>query len=170
MGGVVVARTTREGQPASDGERPVPLVEAQPELGRGHLDRRREARVQVDVGDVVDSGARQLNDGTTARADGGGRAEIGALGHEPVVVAVGTGVDEDLAVLGHARRAGGGGRAHDEGRRLVGLDVGVHQLEVGEADHPVVGRGGADLLRGAGDGRPRRRVLGRHLREPGPQA
>ena len=59
MGDVVVPWPTRERQTAGDGERPTRIAERQSQFGRGHLNRRRKARVDVDQVDVVDPDARQ---------------------------------------------------------------------------------------------------------------
>ena len=61
MADVVVPGTAGEPEPAGHRQRPARIVEGQAELARGDLHGAREARVQVDVGDVIDAdpGERQ---------------------------------------------------------------------------------------------------------------
>ncbi len=116
MGAVVVARATAEGQPAGHGEGPVRVVVGQAELGGGDLDRRREARVQVDWAELVDGGAGQGQGRGPGQPDGRGGVEVEPVGEEPVVVGVCPGQGEDPAVLGDAGRPGRRHRAEDERR------------------------------------------------------
>jgi hypothetical protein len=67
---VVVAGAAREAEPAGDGQRPVGLVESESQFGGADLHRRREAGVEVDVGDVVDADARQRQRGPARETDG----------------------------------------------------------------------------------------------------
>ena len=136
---------------------------------RRDLHGRREAGVEVDVGEVisVDPGQRQ---GLAARqAHGRRRAEVVALGEVVVVVRVRAAVREHPAIAGHAERLGPLGGAEDHGRALLHGVVRVHPLRVREPDHPVVGAGGADLLGAVGLLDPGVRVGAGHLAEAGPE-
>ena len=140
-----------------------------PSDGRPELNRRREAGVEIDDLDIVDADAGQLQGGPAAGPDGGRLGQGPAIRHVRVLVAVGAGVREHPAVLGHAERPGLVDRAHDERRGLVDIVVGVHVLRVGEPDHPVLRGGRADLLRRPGLPGPGVGVRGGDLREPRPQ-
>src|SRR5207253_8579065 len=89
VGAVVVAGAAREAQAAGDGEGAVGLVETEAQLGGADLHGRGEARVEVDVGNVVHADARQLEHGAGDGADRRRRVQVGPLGNEPVVVGVG---------------------------------------------------------------------------------
>ena len=60
MRDVVVPRAARERQASGDGQRSARIAERQSQFGGGHLDRRREAGVDVDQVDVVDADAGQF--------------------------------------------------------------------------------------------------------------
>ena len=160
----VVPRSAREAQPAVHGQL---TVHPEPELTQGQLHRRREARVQVHVGDVVDVGSGQGQRTVARHADGGRRGEVQALGHH-AVLAVGPRQREHPSILGDAEGLRPLDRADDASRRHVHVGVGHHPLGVREADHAVVlGRRG-DLRGGVGVPAPGVGVVPGHLREPRP--
>ena len=109
--GVVVDRSAREAEPAGDGERPA-VVGADAERVAADLHRRREARVEVEVRDVVDADAGRRERGRAGGRDRGRLGERPPFGDEPVVVRLGRGVQEHHAVVGDAGGA----------RRLVGTE------------------------------------------------
>ena len=104
-----------------------------------------------------------------ARRMAGERCSSARLRDEPRVVGVGAREREDPALLGHSRRPGRLGRAHDVARTLVDLQVGRAQLGVGERDHAVRRTGGDDLGRRARRADPGVGVAGGHLAEARPQ-
>ena len=120
--------------------RPRPSSSAR-ELHRGG-----EARVEVDVRDVVGSGADVLEGSRAAGRDRGRAVEALALGDVPLVGGGGSRVGEHPALGGDAEPARDRRRADDHGSRLVDLDVGVVQLAVGVGDQPVLRPGGDQLL------------------------
>ena len=146
VGHVVRARAAGERQAAGHGGRPRRVLEVHAELARPDLHRRREARVQVEVGDVVDPHAGVAECRLGAGRESGGAAELDALAREPVVGAGGGGAREDPAVARDARVLGGLRRAGDNRGALIDLDVGVEQLEVGDRDRAVALARGHDLL------------------------
>ena len=155
MGPVVVARASGEGQAPGHRQGTVRVVIGQPELGGGDLHRRGEARIEVDMADLVDGGAGQSKGCSPGQPDCRGRVEVGAVGEEPVVLGIGASQREDPAVTGHTGGLRRSGRTQDDGCPLVDLEVRRQQLGVGIADHPV----------GLGD---RRQLLSCHrLAQPG---
>ena len=140
-----------------------------PSSRAGDLDGAREARVDVEVRDVVDAGAGRVQCGARGEADRRRRVQVLALAHEPVVVGVAGGLRVDPAVALDAELDRDRLRAEDQRRRLVGLDVRVQQLGVRLRDEPVVRSGRGDLGGGALLRRPRVRVRRGDAREPGPE-
>ncbi len=170
VGAVVVAGAAREGQPAGHAQRPVGVVDRQPEGGRADLHRGGEAGVEVDRAEVVGlhPGVRQRRG--AGRGDRGRGGQVGALGDEPLVDRRRAGVHEDPALLRHARGLRRGDAGDDEAGGQVDLQVGAHQLGVGVAHRAVVGGDRGQLVGRAGGGVPGVRVGGGGHREPGPQA
>ena len=66
---VVVPRATREGE--TSGHRKRPGIARQAQFGGGHLDRRREAGIEVDVVDVAEAHAAQFEHSPTRDPDCG---------------------------------------------------------------------------------------------------
>ena len=106
LAAVVVERPAGEGQPAGDREGPV-VADAQ--LGGRELHRRREARVQVEVGQVADADAGGLEGGGAGQAEDGGAVQFPAFADPHGVEAGTAGHREDPAVPGHAEGLGPGG-------------------------------------------------------------
>ena len=147
VGDVVVPRSARERQSAGHGERTRRIVRREPEFLGGDLDRGREARVQVDMSDVVD-------------ADAGERRALGA----PRRGWRATSADRPgwRRLTCRARRCRCAGTPIDHAARRAAsaastehmsnaapcstVVVRVHELRIREADPPVVGTGRADLL------------------------
>jgi acetyl-CoA C-acetyltransferase len=154
-----------EGEPAGHRQGPGRIVVGQAELGGGDLHGRGEARVEVEVGHLVDGHAGQRQRGGSAQADGGGRVEVGPVGEEPVVLGVGARQREDPPVAGDPGGLGRRGRAEDDGGALVDLHVGGEQLRVGVVDHPVGLRRGGHLVGGPRVAEPGMGVARRHLGE-----
>ncbi len=151
----VVPRAAGEPQPAVDRERER-VVDA--ELLDRELHGRREARVQVQVAQLLDAHVGQLERQVPGCPDGGGGHEVAALGHG-AVLAVGAGMHEHPAVLRDAQGSGPVGRADDDGGRHVDVGVRHHALGVREPDQPVVRRGGRDLVGRVGLAAPGERVV-----------
>ena len=145
---VVVPRPAGEAHAAGDGQL---AVEAEAQLVGRDLHRRREARVEVDVGQVVDADAGEL-EGAAARP-GGWRAR--STGRPGWTRTSGRGrrrrLGEHPPILGDAERLGAGSTEH----RMRPAPCSTMLLEFirfvyGIADHAVVRRGGGDLLGGVG--------------------
>ena len=116
-------------------------------MGR-HLNRGREARVDVDEVDVVDGDAGQLHRAAARDPDRRRAVELGAFTDGVGVVGVGARVRENPTVARNLEMLGLGNRGQDQHGRLVDHVVRVHQLGVGPADHAVGRRGLPDLLGG----------------------
>ena len=157
VGRVVVHRSAREAEAAGDGERARRVGE--PDLAHRDLHCRREARIEVEVCDVVDTDCRCLEHVGNGRTERGRTGQGVAFGDEPVVVRLGTRVQVHHAIVGDAGGAGGLVRAQQDRGALVDVDVRAHPLRVREHHHAVVGGHGADLARGVRGARPRVRVV-----------
>ncbi|CPR06143.1 hypothetical protein BN971_00716 [Mycobacterium bohemicum DSM 44277] len=102
-------------------------------------------------------------------ADGRRPVQLVALGQRKGVVRVGARLRKHPALGGHVQLPRPLDRREDQRRALVDHVVGVHQLGVGPADHPVLRTRPADLLGGDGFADPGVRVVDRHRVEAGPQ-
>ena len=116
MAAVVVAGPAGERQTAGHRQGTAGVVDRQPEFERRDLHGCGEARVQVDVLDVIDAdtrlGERRFADGPQRRRC----REVTAFGHEPLVV-------------GRRGRRGGDAR-QDQAAGEIDLQVGAQQLRV----------------------------------------
>ncbi len=166
---VVVPGSAGERQPAGDRERAARIVVWEPEFRGGDLYRGREARVEVEMVDVVGTDAGHLEDLPADRTDCGRRMQVTAVGERVRVVGVGTAVGEHPTLAGHAGAFRRLGRTHEEHGALLDVVVRVHELRIREADPTVVGRRRADLLRRVGLLRPCVGVASGDLAEPRPQ-
>ena len=92
-----------------------------------------------------------------------------ALANEPVVVRAGHGVGKDPQIARDAGRLRRRDRAQDESRALVHVDVGRHQLAVGERHHPVSRLGAGDLVGRRELARPGVGIPGSHIGEAPPE-
>ncbi len=95
--------------------------------------------------------------------------ELGPLADGVGVVRIGAGVRKNPAVGGDLEIRGLLDGGQDQHRALVDHVVGVHQLGVGPADHPVVRTGLPDLLGRHGVAAPGMAVARRHGTELRPQ-
>ena len=127
-----------------------------PSAAAGQFDGRRETGIDIEHLDVVDTDPAPTGSQRSGREGGapggrdGGRAtRIGTGRREPHVGGVRPRPHEDRPIRdpGPPRRGQG---ADQEGRSLVGPEVGAHALGIGIAHETVVGRRGGDGLGGPG--------------------
>ena len=163
VGDVVVPRAAGEAHPSGHGQ--VPLL-GHAEGPRGHPDRGREARVQVEVGHTVGVGVGERQCGATGGGHRGGLVERPAQ-RDVGLGRLGPAVGEHPAVTADPQRLGPFDRAAHQRGGLVQHLVAVHALGVGEPDHAVVGAGLGDLLGRVPGALPRVGVVGGDLAEAG---
>ncbi len=161
---IAVPRTAVVHQPARDGEiARVILGDAQ--FPTGNLDRGRKATVEIEHGHVSDCLARHGQRLASHCPDCRRYREIEALGRIPVVVTLGTTVQEHPLRFRDAkflRRADG---SHDERGRLVDERVRHHQSRIGKADPAIVGIDRREAFRAVPLAARGPRVFGGHARK-----
>ena len=96
--------------------------------------------------DIVNADTGQLQHPRTADSDCRRSMQFVAFSDAVGVVRVGAGVREDPPVTRNLQILGLLRRTQNQGGALVHHVVGVHQLRVRPADHPVVRPGSPDLL------------------------
>ena len=87
---VVVPRAAREPEAPGERERPGGVVDRESDLAGGDLHGAREARVDVDMRDVVDPDAGKFESARRPELDGRRRVQVHSMGEKPVVVRVGS--------------------------------------------------------------------------------
>ena len=127
VGRVVVAGPAEEGQAAGRGEL---AVERQPELVRGELHGGGEARVEVDVGEVVRRRAGVLESAAPQAAIAGERCSSRRCERNHSSAACAPACTNTQRSRGTPSASAVARGAHDQRRRLVDLDVRVQQLQV----------------------------------------
>ena len=104
MGDVVVARSAEVGKATGDGESAW-VVLGEPELLAGDLDRGREAAIEVEEGDRIQTKAGHVEGLSRPDPHRFAGVVVEALAHVPVVDRVGDAVHEDPALGRHAESA-----------------------------------------------------------------
>ena len=140
---VVVPGASSEWQATGAGEL---AVKREPQRLGAQLNSRREAAIEIDDVDVVDSHAGELERQATAEFDGRSLGEAVTVRHEAVLVAIGARMDEHPTVARHAQRLRLFGAAHNERCAHVDIVVRVHVLRVREADHAIRGTWRTDFF------------------------
>src|SRR4029453_5976126 len=115
------------------------VVERETELLRRHLDRDREAAVEVDPVDLADVETGVVQRPAVRIEHGWTAGEARTLAREPgLLLRFGTAPPVDPAVLGDAELARLRDRAEDQTGGLIGVQDRVHVLRVRVRDHPVL--------------------------------
>ncbi len=142
----VVVRRSAEGCQAACDREGTFLVE--PQVQRRQLGDDREARVQVDVLEVLCRALRLVQAGVEGSGQAGGASECGAPQDVGRVGGTGRGPDVGDPLVGDAMLVSRLEVAEHDGGTLVDLRVGGHPHGVGPTGHPVAVGGLADLPRG----------------------